>query len=235
MYINESILDDVERTSADSAADLSGKSTDDDEDKFDFYKYERFTHMFNFCVSGESDNSSLIRFLNARGFDYEILQVNSDEWKSIDWISRNIALKDEPDIYLCVFINLPAKMYYRLRLIMGICTAVCYDYNDAVSNDIYKYVLENVSRYEKMFICRAVARQVVVRSDELNNYFNGGSTYSDKHESYVQLIINNWKNNIVNIVNYAYSDRAALAAIESALAMLNARLQKIKKHRNILD
>ena len=46
MYINESILDNVERTSADSAAALSGKSTDDDEDKFDFYKYVRFTHMF---------------------------------------------------------------------------------------------------------------------------------------------------------------------------------------------
>lgn len=183
--LNESILDNVERTSTDSAADLSGKSTDDDEDKFDFHKYERFTHMFQFCVSGESDNSSLIEFLNARGIDYEILQAGSDEWKSIDWISRNIALNDEPDTYLGVFVNLPARMYYRLRLIMGICSAVCDDYNDAVGNDIYKYVLENVSRNEKMFICRAVARQVVVRSDQLNNYFNGGSTFSDRNESHV--------------------------------------------------
>ena len=191
--------------------------------------------MFQFCVSGESDNSSLIRFLNARGFDYEILQVSSEEWKSIDWISRNIALKNEPDAYLCIFINLPARMYYRLRLIMGICAAVCDDYNDAVGNDIYKYILENVSRYEKMFICRAVARGVVVRSDELNDYFNGGSTFSDRDGSYVQLIRNNWKNNIVNIINYAYSDRNALNAIDGALAMLYARLQKIKKHRNISD
>ena len=233
--LNESILDNIERTSADSAADLSGKSTDDDEDKFDFHKYERFTHMFQFCVSGESDNPTLIEFLNARGIDYEILQAGSDEWKSIDWINRNIALNGEPDTYLCVFVNLPARMYYRLRLIMGICSAVCDDYNDAVSNDIYKYVLENVSRHEKMFICRAVARQVVVRSDQLNNYFNGGITFSDRSELYVQLIRNNWKNNIVNIVNYAYSDRNALNAIDEALAMLYARLQKIKKHRNISD
>lgn len=162
--------------------------------------------------------------------------MGSDEWKSIDWISCNIALKDESDTYLCVFINLPARMYYRLRLIMGICSAVCDDYNDAVGNDIYKYVLETVSRYgRKMFICRAVARQVVVRSDELNDYFNGGSTFSDRHRSFVQLIRNNWKNNIVNIVNYAYSDRAALDAIDEALAMLYNRLLKIKKHRNISD
>ena len=187
--------------------------------------------MFQFCVSRESDNSSLIRFLNARGIDYEILQAGSDEWKSIDWINRNIALKDEPDTYLCIFINLPARMYYRLRLIMGICSAVCNDYNDAVGNDIYKYVQEDVSdSYEKQFICRAVARGVVVRSDELNNYFNGGSVYSDETEVYVQLIITNWKNKINNIVSYAYSDRTALTAIKSSLAMLDARLQKIKKH-----
>ena len=86
-----------------------------------------------------------------------------------------------------------------------------------------------------MFLCRAIARQVVVRSDELNDYFNGGSTFSDRDGSYVQLIRNNWKNNIVNIVNYAYSDRAAMDAIDGALAMLYDRLLKIKKHRNISD
>ena len=156
--------------------------------------------MFQFCVYEESDNSSLIGFLNARGIDYEILQVNSDEWKFIDWIRCNIALKDEPETYLCVFINLPARMYYRLRLIMSICSVVCDDYKDAVGNDIYKYVQEDVSdSYEKKFIGRAVAREVVVRSnalnnyfngDVLNNYFNGGSTFSDRDGSYVQLIRN---------------------------------------------
>lgn len=236
--ISESILDNVERTSADSAAELSsGKSTDDDEDRFDFYKYERFTHMFIFCVSSENNgNSSLTEFLNARGIDYEILQVTSEELRNIEWINHSITLKNEPDTYLCIFINPPVRMYYRLRLMMGICSAVCDDYNDAVSNDIYKYVQEDVpDSYEKQFICRAIARGVVVRSDELNNYFNGGDAYSERNDSYVQFIINNWKNNIVYMLNYAYSDRTVLSAIDRALAMLNARLEKIKKRRNISD
>ena len=124
--LHESILDNVEQTSADSAASLadSPASPDTEPDK-----YIRFKQMFLFQAEKHIRPGILSHLLDVLNVDYEILNINQRELKQIDeWIDDSQFEKLESFNLVLLFINLPDRMYDRAVLMMRIMSAFCQEY-----------------------------------------------------------------------------------------------------------
>ena len=227
--LHESILDNVERTSADSAASLADSPASPDT-KID--KYVRFKQMFLFQAEKHIRPGILNHLLDVLNVDYEILNINQRELKQIDeWIDDSQFEKLESFNLVMLFINLPDRMYDRAVLMMRIMSAFCQEY-DMFQNTVFRYQLEDCPYYyDKWFVCRSVAEYIVKATANLNNYYNGGDIYAFQSDLAIDKFINNWRREFAKLMMYGYDSRQALQHMYMVTARLNKRRMALQDRR----
>ena len=115
--LQESVLDDVEQTSSDSASRLKDLPTSIDTD---IERFKRFPRAFMFHYNYRH-RFVLESVMNTLGVDYELLDVSKDELDNINWMitnGRNLSR------CLILFVELPTIIFERARLLMRIISAI---------------------------------------------------------------------------------------------------------------
>ena len=165
--------------------------------------------MFLFQAERHVRPGIIAHLLNVLDVDYEILDINQREMKDIGWIDHTMLKKLESFHLVLLFINLPDRIYDRVRLLMRIMSAFVMEYG-MYQQTVCRYVYEEYEPHKRKFICRSVAEQVVQRSAWLNNYYNGGHAYDQYSEMTIDNFINNWRIQFARLISYGYDDRQAL-------------------------